>query len=53
MFRRLTSSCSIDLPSAGAGEASIVCVAPAIGSAVRAFGTVDTALPIRLANRRV
>jgi CO/xanthine dehydrogenase Mo-binding subunit len=42
-----------DLPSAGAGEASIVCVAPAIGSAVRAFGTVDTALPIRLANRRV
>jgi len=37
-----------DLPSAGAGEASLVCVAPAIGSAVRAFGTVDTALPIRL-----
>src|SRR5205823_3459908 len=34
--------------SAGAGEASLVCVAPAIGSAVRAFGTVDTALPIRL-----
>ena len=37
-----------DLPSAGAGEASIVAVAPAIGSAVRAFGTVDTALPVRL-----
>ena len=36
-----------DLPSAGAGEASMVCVAPAIGSAVRAFGTVATALPIR------
>ncbi len=34
-----------DLPSAGAGETPIVCVAPAIGSAVRAFGTVDTALP--------
>ena len=39
-----------DLPSAGAGEATLVCVAPAIGSAVRAFGTVDTALPIRLLN---
>ena len=37
-----------DLPSAGAGEASMVCVAPAIGSAVRAFGKVDTALPVRL-----
>jgi len=37
-----------DLPSAGAGEASLVCVAPAIGSAVRAFGKVDTALPVRL-----
>jgi CO/xanthine dehydrogenase Mo-binding subunit len=37
-----------DLPSAGAGETPIVCVAPAIGSAVRAFGTVDTALPIAL-----
>jgi CO/xanthine dehydrogenase Mo-binding subunit len=42
-----------DLPSAGAGEASLVCVAPAIGSAVRAFGTVETALPIRLVDRRV
>ena len=37
-----------DLPSAGAGETPIVCVAPAIGSAARAFGRVDTALPIRL-----
>ena len=37
-----------DLPSAGAGETPIVCVAPAIGSAVRGFGRVDTALPVRL-----
>jgi isoquinoline 1-oxidoreductase len=37
-----------DLPSAGAGESSMIAVAPAIGSAVRAFGEVDTALPIRL-----
>lgn len=37
-----------DLPSAGAGETPIMCVAPAIGTAVRAFGTVDTALPILL-----
>jgi isoquinoline 1-oxidoreductase len=37
-----------DLPSAGAGEASLVCVAPAIGSAVRGLGRVDTALPVRL-----
>ena len=37
-----------DLPSAGAGETPIVCVAPAIGSAARAFGAVDTALPVRL-----
>ena len=37
-----------DLPSAGAGETPIVCVAPAIGSAARAFGPVDSALPIRL-----
>jgi CO/xanthine dehydrogenase Mo-binding subunit len=37
-----------DLPSAGAGESSLMCVAPAIGTAARAFGTVDTALPIRL-----
>jgi len=37
-----------DIPSAGAGETPIVCVAPAIGTAVRAFGRVDTALPVRL-----
>ena len=37
-----------DLPSAGAGETPIVCVAPAIGTAARAFGRVDTALPVRL-----
>jgi isoquinoline 1-oxidoreductase len=40
-----------DLPSAGAGETPIVCVAPAIGSALRSFGDVDTALPVRLAQR--
>jgi isoquinoline 1-oxidoreductase len=38
-----------DLPSAGAGETPIVCVAPAIGSALRAFGTVAPALPVTLA----
>jgi isoquinoline 1-oxidoreductase len=37
-----------DLPSAGAGETPIVCVAPAIGSAVRAFGAVAEELPVRL-----
>ena len=37
-----------DLASAGAGETPIVCVAPAIGSAARAFGRVETALPIKL-----
>jgi isoquinoline 1-oxidoreductase len=37
-----------DLASAGAGETPIVCVAPAIGSAARAFGKVDTALPVKL-----
>jgi CO/xanthine dehydrogenase Mo-binding subunit len=37
-----------DLPSAGAGETPIVCVAPAIGSAARAFGNVDTRLPVTL-----
>ena len=37
-----------DLASAGAGETPIVCVAPAIGSAARAFGTVATELPVRL-----
>ena len=39
-----------DLPSAGAGETPIVCVAPAIGSAVRTFGEVETALPVRLSS---
>ena len=38
-----------DLPSAGAGETPIVCVAPAIGSAVRAFGRVLPQLPVTLA----
>jgi isoquinoline 1-oxidoreductase len=37
-----------DLPSAGAGETPIVCVAPAIGSAVREFGDVATELPVKL-----
>jgi isoquinoline 1-oxidoreductase len=37
-----------DIPSAGAGESSMIAVAPAIGTAVRAFGKVDAALPIRL-----
>jgi isoquinoline 1-oxidoreductase len=37
-----------DIASAGAGESSLIAVAPAIGSAVRGFGQVDTALPIRL-----
>jgi nicotinate dehydrogenase subunit B len=37
-----------DLPSAGAGETPIVCVAPAIGSAARAFGRVAPALPVTL-----
>ncbi|HYT76768.1 MAG TPA: molybdopterin cofactor-binding domain-containing protein [Vicinamibacterales bacterium] len=37
-----------DIPSAGAGESSLIAVAPAIGSAVRTFGKIDTALPIRL-----
>jgi isoquinoline 1-oxidoreductase len=37
-----------DLPSAGAGETPLVCVAPAIGSGVRNFGQVDTALPVTL-----
>ena len=40
-----------DLPSAGAGECPLIAVAPAIGSAVRAFGKVDTALPVRLLAR--
>jgi CO/xanthine dehydrogenase Mo-binding subunit len=37
-----------DLPSAGAGETPIVTVAPAIGSAARAFGTVAPKLPVTL-----
>jgi isoquinoline 1-oxidoreductase len=37
-----------DLPSAGAGETPIVCVAPAIGAAARAFGRVATALRVTL-----
>ena len=37
-----------DLPSAGAGETPIVCVAPAIGAAARAFATVKPALPVTL-----
>ena len=37
-----------DLPSAGAGETPIVCVAPAIGGAVRSFGAVEDALPVKL-----
>ena len=37
-----------DLPSAGAGETPIVCVAPAIGSAVRNLGEVALELPVRL-----
>ena len=40
-----------DLPSAGAGETPIVCVAPAIGSAARAFGSVAHALPVALQSR--
>jgi isoquinoline 1-oxidoreductase len=38
-----------DLPSAGAGEASIIAVAPAIGAAVRGLGPVARELPVRLA----
>jgi isoquinoline 1-oxidoreductase len=38
-----------DLPSAGAGETPIVCVAPAIASALRSFGAVANELPVRLA----
>jgi isoquinoline 1-oxidoreductase len=40
-----------DLASAGAGETPIVCVAPAIGSAVRHFGNVLPELPVRLTRR--
>jgi isoquinoline 1-oxidoreductase len=37
-----------DIPSAGAGETPIVCVAPAIGTAARAFGRVLPQLPVVL-----
>jgi isoquinoline 1-oxidoreductase len=37
-----------DLPSAGAGETPMIAVAPSIGSAARAFGEVDAALPVAL-----
>ena len=36
-----------DLPSVGAGETPIVCVAPAIGSAARHLGAVADAMPVR------
>ena len=32
----------------GAGESTLIALAPAIGTAVRGIGKVDTALPIRL-----
>jgi isoquinoline 1-oxidoreductase len=38
-----------DIPSAGAGESSLIALAPAIGSAVRGLGTVPRELPVRLA----
>jgi isoquinoline 1-oxidoreductase len=38
-----------DIPSAGAGESSMIALAPAIGSAVRGLGTVARELPVRLA----
>ena len=37
-----------DLQSVGAGECTMIGVAPAIGSAARAFGPVEPALPVRL-----
>jgi isoquinoline 1-oxidoreductase len=37
-----------DLPSAGAGETPIVGVAPAIGSAARAFGRIANRMPVQL-----
>jgi isoquinoline 1-oxidoreductase len=37
-----------DIPSAGAGESSLIAVAPAIGSAVRGLGPVARELPVRL-----
>ena len=38
----------LDLPSAGAGETPIVAIAPAIGSAARAFGKVADELPVKI-----
>jgi isoquinoline 1-oxidoreductase len=40
-----------DIPSAGAGESSMIALAPAIGSAVRGLGTVARELPVRLLER--
>jgi CO/xanthine dehydrogenase Mo-binding subunit len=37
-----------DIPSAGAGESSMIALAPAIGSAVRGLGSVPRELPVRL-----
>jgi isoquinoline 1-oxidoreductase len=36
-----------DIPSAGAGESSLIALAPAIGSAGRGLGTVPRELPVR------
>jgi isoquinoline 1-oxidoreductase len=38
-----------DLQPVGAGECAMIGVAPAIGSAARTWGPVDTALPVRFA----
>jgi len=38
-----------DLPSAGAGESSLICVAPAIGSAARHLAPVERAMPVKFA----
>ncbi len=37
-----------DIPSAGAGESSMIALAPAIGAAVRGLGAVARELPVRL-----
>jgi isoquinoline 1-oxidoreductase len=37
-----------DIPSAGAGESSMIALAPAVGSAVRGLGAVRRELPVRL-----
>jgi isoquinoline 1-oxidoreductase len=36
-----------DIPSAGAGESSMIALAPAVGSAVRGLGAVARELPVR------